>query len=372
MGSNTIIGALFQDGTSQVRPLYFNGHHLSHWKVCMEIYTMPYDIKVWRVIEKENLPIPPKKDANGQVIVSTDPLDLDDYTNEQVAVITVNTKAKNLLYNAISGEEYKKISSCETVKEIWDKLEVTYEGTNKVKETRINLLVRDYELFQMKDGESIEEIFFRFNKILGDLKSFGRPIKSGEHRCSKATTAESKNEEEEEGGEQDKNIAMLSQVVTSMMRINRNNRRGKTNFRKGRMRNEADKNDRRCYECGKFGHIQVDCPELKKKLIINIQKKKAFGTWSDEEEYDHEEIANICFMAISENKDSAELRLMAVNNDEEDDSREPCLLADEGTNEVRISLCPNCYELQEFVDIALADIESVVNKLRRIKREKKD
>ncbi|XP_070036116.1 uncharacterized protein [Nicotiana tomentosiformis] len=102
----------------------------------------------------ENFPIPPKKDENGQVIVSSDPLDLDDYTEEQSAVITVNSKAKNLLYNTISGEEYKKISSYETAKEMWYKLEVTYEGTNNVKETRINLLVRDYELFHMKNGES--------------------------------------------------------------------------------------------------------------------------------------------------------------------------------------------------------------------------
>ncbi|XP_070056474.1 uncharacterized protein [Nicotiana tomentosiformis] len=147
MGSNTVVGALFQEGTSQFRPPYFNGQHFSHWKVHMETYTMSYEIKVWRVIKKENLPIPPKKDANGQVIVSIDPLDLDDYTDEQVAVINVNAKANNLLYNAISGEEYEKISSCEKAKEMWDKLEVTYEGTNKVKETRINILVRDYELF---------------------------------------------------------------------------------------------------------------------------------------------------------------------------------------------------------------------------------
>ncbi|XP_075083399.1 uncharacterized protein LOC142167140 [Nicotiana tabacum] len=106
--------------------------------------------------------------------------DSDDYTDEQAIVITVNAKAKNLMYNAINGEEYEKISSYETAKEMWDKLKVTYEGTNKVKETRINLLVRDYELFQMKDKESVEEIFSRFNKILGDLKSLGRPIKSGE------------------------------------------------------------------------------------------------------------------------------------------------------------------------------------------------
>ncbi|XP_009631908.1 uncharacterized protein [Nicotiana tomentosiformis] len=109
-------------------------------------------------------------------------------THEQSAVITVNAKAKNLLYNAISGEEYEKISSCKTAKEMLDKLEITYEGTNKVKEIRINLLVHDYELFQMKDGESVKEMFSRFSKILGDLKSFDRPIKNGE-RVRKSSEA---------------------------------------------------------------------------------------------------------------------------------------------------------------------------------------
>ncbi|XP_070050426.1 uncharacterized protein [Nicotiana tomentosiformis] len=97
-----------------------------------------------------------------------------------MVVVQVNAKARNLLYNAISGEEYEKISSCDTAKEMWDKLEVTYEGTSKVKETRINLLVHDYELFQMKEGESIEEIFARFSKIIGDLKAFGKSYSSAD------------------------------------------------------------------------------------------------------------------------------------------------------------------------------------------------
>ncbi|XP_075095545.1 uncharacterized protein LOC142173791 [Nicotiana tabacum] len=248
----------------------------------------------------------------------------------------------------------------------------------------------------MKDGESVEEKFSRFSKIRGDLKSFGRHINSAEqvrkilrslptiwqpkvialeyqdvdkisydkligdliafekthldrkiqdkkkNVVFKATVAELENEEEEEGGEQDENIAMLSRIVTSMMRKNMNSRRGKPNFKKGsvapyifvrRISNEADKNDGRFYECGKFGHIQADCPKLKKKPSRNMQKKKSFKTWSDEEEFDHEKIANICFMAMNENEDSGELGLMADNNDEEDDSRELGLMADEGTSE---------------------------------------
>ncbi|XP_019252721.1 PREDICTED: uncharacterized protein LOC109231515 [Nicotiana attenuata] len=97
-----------------------------------------------------------------------------------MAVVQVNAKTRNLLYNAISGEEYEKISSCDTPKEMWDKLEVTYEGTSKVKETHINMLVHDYELFQIKEGESIEEMFVKFSKIVSDLKAFGRPYSSGD------------------------------------------------------------------------------------------------------------------------------------------------------------------------------------------------
>ncbi|XP_075074304.1 uncharacterized protein LOC142161950 [Nicotiana tabacum] len=95
-------------------------------------------------------------------------------------VVQVNNKARNLLHNAISGEEYENISSCDTAKEMWDKPEVTYEGTSKVKETHINMLVHDCELFSMKEGESFEEMFARFSKIISDQKAFGKPYTSGD------------------------------------------------------------------------------------------------------------------------------------------------------------------------------------------------
>ncbi|XP_009759961.1 uncharacterized protein LOC142165462 [Nicotiana tabacum] len=150
MANQVIIASLFQEGTSQVRPPYFNRQHFSHWKARMEIYAKAYDVKVWRVIKKGNYPLP----AAAQPL--TNPEDINSYTDEQMAVAQVNNKARNLLYNAISGEEYEKISSCDTTKEMWEKLEVKNEGTDKVKETHINMLVNDYELFQMEERESIE------------------------------------------------------------------------------------------------------------------------------------------------------------------------------------------------------------------------
>ncbi|GAV82956.1 LOW QUALITY PROTEIN: zf-CCHC domain-containing protein/UBN2 domain-containing protein, partial [Cephalotus follicularis] len=76
----------------------------------------------------------------------------------------------------------------------------------------------------------------------------------------------------------------------------------KKNFNKG----EGSKMDPpTCFECNKPGHIKVDCPQLKKKKLF---KKKALKAWhlSDDESSDDEvtEVANLCFMALSDTEDS--------------------------------------------------------------------
>ena len=63
---------------------------------------------------------------------------------------------------------------CSTAKKIWDKLEVTYEGTSKVKESKINLLVTQYEVFKMDEPEIIIQMYFRFTNIINGLKALGK------------------------------------------------------------------------------------------------------------------------------------------------------------------------------------------------------
>ncbi|GAV92240.1 UBN2 domain-containing protein, partial [Cephalotus follicularis] len=76
--------------------------------------------------------------------------------------------------------EFNSISSCDTAKEMWDLLEVTYEGTNQVKESKISMLVHEYELFLMHDNENISDMFTRFTTIVNSLKNLGKSYSNQE------------------------------------------------------------------------------------------------------------------------------------------------------------------------------------------------
>ena len=53
----------------------------------------------------------------------------------------MNAKAKYLLTCTLTKSEYDKIISCDSAKEIWDRLKTLHEGTDQVKETKISMLV---------------------------------------------------------------------------------------------------------------------------------------------------------------------------------------------------------------------------------------
>ena len=68
--------------------------------------------------------------------------DLDDYHK-----MGKNARAKKLLYFGLGRNEYTQISKCKLAKEIWYAFRVAHEGTNQVKQSMIELLMRKYELF---------------------------------------------------------------------------------------------------------------------------------------------------------------------------------------------------------------------------------
>ncbi|GAV59063.1 UBN2 domain-containing protein, partial [Cephalotus follicularis] len=66
---------------------------------------------------------------------------------------------------------------------------VTYEGTNQVKDAKINMLVREYEMFSMKENENIPGMFVRFTNIINSLQSLNKCYTNSEMSWMPKVTA---------------------------------------------------------------------------------------------------------------------------------------------------------------------------------------
>ncbi|KAF7833110.1 DUF4219 domain-containing protein/UBN2 domain-containing protein [Senna tora] len=218
-------GAYIAEGHATSIPPFFNGIHYSHWKARMKIFIQATDYPSWDVIM--NGPKIPKKSVDGKQVENLS----SEWNEEDINLIQTNARAINILYCAVSGQEYDKIFGCDTAKQMWDKLEVTHEGTScKVKETKINMLVHDYELFMMKEDESIDDMFDRFSKIVGDLKALERPYSDRDQRYERedkkrnvafksSSSLEKLEEDDDEDGELDEqDFAFFTRKMKSYAR----------------------------------------------------------------------------------------------------------------------------------------------------------
>jgi len=163
------------EGQSITRPPYFNGQHYGWWKNRMENYIQAEDYELWMLIK--NGPLDPKMtQENGTTIIKKP----EEFNSEDYKMMEKNAKAKKLLYFGLAPDEYTRISECEYAKDIWDALQVAHEGTNQVKQSRIKLLMRKYEWFEMGDRETIMDMYTRFTHITNELKSLGKTFTTEE------------------------------------------------------------------------------------------------------------------------------------------------------------------------------------------------
>ena len=105
------------------------------------------------------------------------------------------------LFSAVTNEEFKKISSTETTKEVWTILHTTYEGTKAIKNSTLHRLTTSFEEIKMEEDESFDEFYaklkdivnstFNFEEIIPEPKIVRKVLKSLPERFhAKITTIE--------------------------------------------------------------------------------------------------------------------------------------------------------------------------------------
>ncbi|MQM02103.1 hypothetical protein Taro_034864 [Colocasia esculenta] len=300
------------------RPPLFVGEYYNYWKTRMKFFLLGLDFQIWSIIEEGDLVVLNNKE---------------NWTEDDKKKISLNCKAKSILCCALSKKKFNRISACKSVMEMWEKLRITYEGTDKVKETRIDILVAQYERFQMQQGESITQMYSRFKDITNGLAGLGKNYDMGDmvrkilrslpaswtpkvtaieeandlwrlslekligslmaHEINMERLGESSSRKkhssalmvaEDTSGEEsdgDKSIgssedeeAFLSRRLPHIL-AKKKYQSGRRYFKKGKEFKKSEAKDVKrseptCYECKKPGHIKAECPKLKK---VEFKKK---------------------------------------------------------------------------------------------------
>ncbi|WVZ76384.1 hypothetical protein U9M48_024361 [Paspalum notatum var. saurae] len=91
-------------------------------------------------------------------------------TQDIVAQHEANAKAVKFLFSGLGPMDYERVSHLKTAREIWSLLSAHHEGTATIKARLVETYRRGYENFVQKPGESVDDLFGRFQSIINKLR----------------------------------------------------------------------------------------------------------------------------------------------------------------------------------------------------------
>ncbi|XP_050914784.1 uncharacterized protein LOC127129688 [Lathyrus oleraceus] len=387
---------VFKDGGSSNKPPLFSGQYFDFWKIRMKAHLEAQGSDIWEAVQ--NGPFIPTTVVNGAS--STKPQG--SWDDDDKKRVLYDKKAINILQSALGMDEFFRVSTCTTTKEIWDTLVETHEGTAEVKRSRLNTLSQEYELFRMQPGESILDLQKRFVHLTNHLKALGKTLTNDELNLKvlrsltrewqpKVTAISEKKslstmtfatlfgklqEYETELGllekheVQEKKSKSIALKVDSKVVKKEDNPEEDENFMLLNKEREASTSneDITCYECGKQGHIKPECPKLAKNRDNKGKKdynKKAYIAWDDNE---------ISSSSDSDSDQSANLALMASHHsdDEDDEVSSNFSIFDNDAQGAIDELLSECKILYKTISSQKNQISTLEENIEKMKNNLKD
>src|SRR3954471_14551680 len=400
---------IFKDGGSNNKPPLFCGEYFDFWKIQMKAHLEAQGEEVWEAVQQG--PHVPTTVVNG--VGSEKPkASWDDNDRKRVLA---DKKAISLLHGALSMDEFFRVSTCTTSKEIWDTLVETHEGTAEVKRSRLNTLSQEYELFRMKPGETILDLQKRFVHLTNHLKALGKTLTTEElnlkvlrsltrewqpkvtaisekknlSKMTSATLFGKLQEYETELGrletheiqiKDSKDIALKTRVKhhdsnqedeSTSEEDNEFIKKFEKFLRKEKkkeiIKEEAPTRKIKCFECGERGHVKSECPKLEKKNKYfkknkDKKSKKAYVAWDDNE------------ISSSSDEEHAILALVATHHSDDEDNEDSneFSLFDNDVQDAINELLNECKTLYKTISSQKKIISSLEKKVKIIEEEQKN
>ena len=143
-------------------PPYFDGSNYAFWKVHMRAFLCFIDDSVWDAVEIGW--------TRPKATKST-------WDKATLAAANANSKALNAIFCGVSPDEFHRISHVTIAKEAWQILETTYEGTKKVKDTKLQMLTTRFEELKMSEDELFDSFYGKLNEVVIEKFNLGEKTK---------------------------------------------------------------------------------------------------------------------------------------------------------------------------------------------------
>ena len=132
-------------------PPYFDGSNYAFWKVRMKAFLRSIYEAIGDAIEISWTRLEATKST---------------WDKAAFAVSNANSKALNAIFCGVSPDEFHQILHITIAKEAWQILETTYEGTKKVKDTKLQMLTTRFEELKMNEDESFDSFYSKLNEVV--------------------------------------------------------------------------------------------------------------------------------------------------------------------------------------------------------------
>ena len=132
-------------------PPYFNGCNYAFWKVRIRAFLCSIDETVWDAVDVGWTRLEAAKST---------------WDKATLATANTNSKALNAIFCDVCPNEFYRISHITIAKEAWQILEITYEGTKKVKDTKLQMLTSQFEELKMSEDESFDSFYCKLNEVV--------------------------------------------------------------------------------------------------------------------------------------------------------------------------------------------------------------
>ncbi|WJX55219.1 hypothetical protein P8452_41015 [Trifolium repens] len=163
-----------KEGGYMNRPPLLNGSaNYDSWKSKMTAFLRYIDSKVWKVVLTGwEHPTYASKEGTSTGVMKPEV----EWTTEEEAAAHHNHKAIYALFNGVDTSVFKLIKNCVSAKDAWEILQKCYEGTTKVKQSKIQHLTSKFEALRMKDDESIQDFHLSLLDIANSFEALGEKM----------------------------------------------------------------------------------------------------------------------------------------------------------------------------------------------------